>query len=219
MSDYLDIFRAGQSDIPNLLEESIYDPSRDHENSNSVVQIWRSSFEQLTMQSPKAVDMLSLMAVLDRQAIPFELLQAPDWNVLDQKAAIAKLRAFSLIQEESSSNKYNLHRLIQLSTQRWLADHDRLSYWQEAAIGGVARMYPEDVDFDQWGLIQDLSSHVQILLVHDFSEPNTQVDRARTLHCLGCYTMEQDQTSSGLQMLLESLKIREKTSVARMSSR
>ena len=124
--EYLEIFRAGQVDIPNLLEESMYDPSRDYESSNSVFQTWRLSFEQLTRQSPKAADMLSLMAVLDRQAIPSELVQMPGGSALDQKAAIAKLKAFSLIQEESSSNKYSLHRLVQLSTQRWLADHNKL---------------------------------------------------------------------------------------------
>lgn len=209
-SEYLEIFRAGQSDIPNLLEESIYDPSRDHESSNSVFQTWRLSFEQLTIQSPKAADTLSLMAVLDRQAIPSELVQAPGGNVLDQKAAIAKLKAFSLIQEERSSNKYSLHRLVQLSTQRWLADHDKLSHWQMAAIGAVAREYPNDVDFDQWALIHDLSSHVQTVLAHDFSEPTPLVNRAHILHFLGQYTMEQGQTSAALQMLLESHRIREK---------
>ncbi|CAD6580011.1 MAG: hypothetical protein ASARMPRED_009324 [Alectoria sarmentosa] len=209
-SEYLEIFRAGQSDIPNLLEESIYDPSRDHESSNSVFQTWRLSFEQLTMQSPKAAAMLSLMAVLDRQAIPSELVQAPGGNTLDQKAAIAKLKAFSLIQEESSSSKYSLHRLVQLSTQRWLADHDKLSHWQKTAISAVARECPEDVTFDQWALIQDLSSHVQIVLAHNFCEPTPLVDRARILHCLGHYTMEQGQTSAALQMLLESHQLREK---------
>lgn len=208
-SEYLEIFRAGQSDIPNLLEESIYDPGRDHESSNSVFQTWRLSFEQLTMQSPKAADMLSLMAVLDRQAIPSELVQTPGGNVLEQKAAIAKLKAFSLIQEESPSSKYSLHRLVQLSTQRWLADHDKLSHWQKAAIGAVAREYPEDVAFDQWALIQDLNSHVQVVLAHDFSEPTPLVDRARILHYLGHYTMEQGQPSAALQMLLESHRIRE----------
>lgn len=210
-SEYIELFQAGQSDIPSLLEESIYDSSRDHESSNSVFQTWRLSFEQLTTQSPKAANMLSLMAVLDRQAIPSELVQTPGGNVLEHKAAIAKLKAFSLIQEESSSKKYSLHRLVQLSTQRWLADHDKLSHWQKVAIGAVAREHPGDVTFDQWGLIQDLSSHVQIVLSHEFSEPTPLVDRARILHCLGRYTMEQGRTSAALQMLLESYKIREET--------
>ena len=208
-SEYLEIFHAGQSDIPNLLEESIYDPGRDHESSNSVFQTWRLSFEQLTMQSPKAAEMLSMMAVLDRQAISSELIQPPEGNVLDRKAAIAKLKAFSLIQEESSSNKYSLHRLVQLSTQRWLADHDNLAHWQKAAIGAVAREYPEDGNFDQWALVQALSSHVQVVLAHHVSEPAPLLDRARILHCLGHYTMEQGQTSEAVQMLLKSYKLRE----------
>ena len=209
-SEYLELFQAGQSDIPNLLEESIYDPGRDHESSNSVFQTWRLSFEQLTRQSPKAADTLSLMAVLDRQAIPSELVHAPGGSVLDQKAAIAKLKAFSLIEEESSSNKYSLHRLVQLSTQRWLADHHKLSNWQKAAIGAVAQRCPEEVAFDQWTLIQDLNSHILVVLGHDFSEPAPLLDRARILHCLGHYTMEQGQASAALQMLLESHQLREK---------
>ena len=208
--EYLQIFRAGQVVIPNLLEESMYDPSRDYESSNSVFQTWRLSFEQLTRQSPKAADMLSLMAVLDRQAIPSELVQTPGGNVLDQKAAIAKLKAFSLIQEESSSNKYSLHRLVQLSTQRWLADHNKLLHWQKVAIGAVARKFPEDVTFDQWALIQDLSSHVQIVLAYDFAERTPLIDRAHILQCLGDYTMEHGQTTAALQILLESHRLRER---------
>ena len=208
--EYLQIFRAGQVDIPNLLEESMYDPSRDYESSNSVFQTWRLSFEQLTRQNPKAADMLSLMAVLDRQAIPSELIQTPGGSVLDQKAAVAKLKAFSLIQEESSSNKYSLHRLVQLSTQRWLADHNKLLHWQNVAIGAVACKFPEDVTFDQWALIQDLSSHVQVVLAYGFAERTPLLDRAHLLQCLGDYTMEQGQTTAALQMLLESHRLRER---------
>ena len=208
-SEYLDMFRAGQSDIPNLLEESIYDPSRDYESSNSVFQTWRLSFEQLTMQSPKAAGILSLMAVLDRQAISSNLIRAPRDNMLDQKAAIAKLKAFSLIQEESSSDKFSIHRLVQLSTQRWLADHGMLSQWQKAAIGAVARELPMDVDFDQWTIIQDLNSHVYAVLAYDFSEPTPLVEKARILHCFGHYAMEKGQVKAALRMLLESHRLQE----------
>ena len=209
-SEYLELFRAGQSDIPNLLEESIYDSSRDHEGSNSVFQTWRLSFEQLATQNSKAADVLSLMAVLDRQAISSKLLQTPGGNVLDQKAAIAKLKAFSLIHEESASKKFALHRLVQLSTQRWLADHGKLSHWQKIAIGAVAREFPEETVFDQWVLIQDLSSHVHIVLAYSYSEPTLLADRAHILHSLGHYTMERGETEAALQMLLDSHRIREK---------
>ena len=69
----------------------------------------------------------------------------------------------------------------------------------------MARKYPEDV-----ALIQDLSSHVQIVLAYGFSERTPLVDRAHILQCLGHYTMEQGQTSAALQMLLESHQLRER---------
>lgn len=171
-------------------------------------QTWRISFEQIEKQSPKAADVLSLMAVLDRQAISPALIRGSNYDEVDHKAAIAKLKAFSLIQEEDSHAKYTLHRLVQLSTQRWLKDHGKLLYWQQAAILAVAREYPDNVTFEQWALIQDLSSHVQIVLAYDTTERQILLEKARILHSLGHYTMEQSCVTPALQILQEAHALR-----------
>lgn len=207
-SDYLQLLRTGMSDIPEILEESIDDPGRDREDSNSVFQTWRISFDQILRQNPRAADMLSLMAMFDRQSISLELLQRPDERPLELKAASSKLKAFALITEERTPSTYSLHRLVQISTQRWLEHHERLSTWQEAAVSAIARQYPSDVDYKVWPLLNDLNSHARAVLEYKISAKSSQLHRARILHTLGHYHMQQGQDLSALDLLLESRTLR-----------
>ena len=47
-SEYLELLRKGESNIPELLAESVDDPLRGRETSNSVFQTWRTSFDQIS---------------------------------------------------------------------------------------------------------------------------------------------------------------------------
>ena len=207
-SEYLQLLRAGDTDIPNLLEDSIDDPGRDRETSNSIFQTWKLSFDQILHQSPAAADMLSLMAVLDRQAISQELLRRPEESLLEFKVAVSKLKAFSLITEDKSSSKYSLHRLVQLSTRKWLEHYGTLSMWEEAALAAVARLIPTVVEYKVWPVIQDLSSHAHIVLKYSITTRPCQMARANILHGLGHYCLEQGDDKSALDILLESRELR-----------
>ena len=207
-SEYLELFRKGEADIPNLLESSIDDPGRDRETSNSVFQTWKMSFDQILQQSPAAAEMLSLMAVLDRQAISQELLRKPGESFLEFKAAVSKLKAFSLITEEKSSSKYSIHRLVQLSTQKWLEHYGTLPEWEEEALAAVARLFPTVVEYKVWPLVQDLKSHAQIVLRYSITTRPCQLARANILHGMGHYCLEQGQNTSALDILLQSRELR-----------
>ena len=207
-SEYLQLFRKGEADIPNLLAESIDDPGRDRETSNSVFQTWKISYDQIMKQSPAAADILSLMAMLDRQAIPQALLQGPEYPLLQFRAAISKLKAFSLVSEEKGTSKFSLHRLVQLSTRRWLEHQGRLLMWEQAALATVARLYPTHVEYDDWPLAQDLDSHVRVVLKYTITTKTCQVARANILHGLGHYLFQQGHTIEAREMLEESRKLR-----------
>jgi hypothetical protein len=69
IAKYLQLFRAGKADTSDLLKKGIHDPGRDYKIQNSVMQTWKISFNQISKQDPRAAEVLSLMAVLDRQAI------------------------------------------------------------------------------------------------------------------------------------------------------
>lgn len=207
-SEYLQLFRKGEADIPNLLAESIDDPGRDRETSNSVFQTWKISYDQIMKQSPAAADILSLMAMLDRQAIPQALLKGPGDSLLEFKAAISKLKAFSLISEEKATSKFSLHRLVQLSTRKWLERQGRLFMWEQAALAAVARLYPMHAEYDAWPLAQDLNAHVRVVLKYSITTKTCQVDRANILHGLGHYLFQQGQDIEAQEVLEESRKLR-----------
>ncbi len=64
--EYLDALRADDKDIKDLLSEKLEDSRRDTDTSNSVIRTWNLSFEQIRKQKPRAVEILSLMPILDR---------------------------------------------------------------------------------------------------------------------------------------------------------
>lgn len=76
------------------------------------------SFDRISQQDPRAADLLSLMAMLDRQAIAENFLREEEEPEMDFIAAIQKLKAFSLIVEETEAEVFSMHRLIQLSVQK-----------------------------------------------------------------------------------------------------
>ena len=207
-SEYLEEFRAGRSDIPEILGESIDDPSRDRETSNSVFQTWRLSFDQISKSNPRAADMLSLMAMLDRQGVSQEMLRRPEESLLQFKAAVAKLKAFSFIEEEKNTTKYSMHHLVQLSTQRWVDYRDVQSVWQEAALSAVSRCCPLAADFKEWPLLLELGPHVSTVLQYDVETRSGKLHRANILHCFGHYIMEQGQELLAQEFFSEAQNLR-----------
>lgn len=209
-TDYLQLFRTGISDIPELLAESVDDPSRDRETSNSIFQTWRLSFEQILKQNPRAAEILSLMAMLDRQGISQDLLQKPNESPLQFRAAISKLKAFSFISEERKQlSKYSMHRLVQISTQNWIQHLGQLSLFQEAAISAVSLCCPPTSEFKDWPTFVDLGSHVNNVLEYKVNTRLAQINRANILHCFGHYAMGRGQEDLALKFFDDARTLRE----------
>ena len=211
-SEYIGLLRAGESDIPELLEESMDDSIRDREVSNSIFQTWRISFDQISAQNQRAADTLSLMAMYDRQEIPQYLLQRAEGTALAFRVAVAKLKAFSLITEEkgdaNTSSKYSMHRLVQISTQKWLQEHEKFRNWQEEAVISISQHYPLLVGYDVWSIMSELKSHAQTVLEYKLDTASIQIHRANILHASGHYCLEQGQDSLAQTYLLESRDLR-----------
>lgn len=74
VSKYLMLYRQDEQSQSRLLDEESGDLRRDPGVPNSVMRIWRISFDQIKQKKPQAAEFLSLMAMLDRQGIPEFLL-------------------------------------------------------------------------------------------------------------------------------------------------
>ena len=163
---YLEILRTGDSDLQDLLDEDLGDLRRDSESQNSVVRTWKISFDLISKQSPRAAEMLSLMAVLDRQGIPKSLLQNDADRKTDFVTARGILQKFSLISTEDGGSKYGLHRLVQLATRRWLEIQGIKESWQEKALLMLIDKVPT-VDFENWTTYQSLLPHARIVTQYE----------------------------------------------------
>jgi hypothetical protein len=82
VEEYVEAIYAEDSEIQDLLTEDLPDLRRDFESQSSVIRTWKVSFDQIRKQKPRAAEILSLMAVLDRQGIPKTLLRKDgEWGI------------------------------------------------------------------------------------------------------------------------------------------
>jgi tetratricopeptide (TPR) repeat protein len=190
--EYLGYVRASDKEAKDLLAEIYHDPGRDPESHNSVFQTSRISFDCIRRQKPRAAEILSLMAVLDRQAIQKCLLRKDDERDIEFATAIGTLKAFSLITEERVEGTFGMHRLMQLSTQRWLELEGVIEVWQKKAMDVVSRFCTDDYvfigDWKSWGSI---SPHAQVVLSFVFQSEPFLLERAVILHRLAIHELEQ----------------------------
>lgn len=210
LAHYLDLLRPGNVDSGDLLEQDYYDPGRDSEIQNSIFLTWQISFDQITKQKPRAAEILSLMAVLDRQAISDTLLRQEDERKVNFDTAIGTLKAFSLVTEEKNGAIFNIHRLVQLSTQKWLELQHVLVEWQEKALNAVFVRCPLRGDYETWATWETIKPHVQVVLGYVFGTEPCQLQRASILHKASFYDGEQGQYGAAYKKGMEAQTIYQK---------
>lgn len=205
VADYVEMLKASVSDIHDLLEEDLHDAGRDTEIQNSVFQTWKISYDYIQKQKPRAAEILAIMSLLDRQAIPAELLRHDNERKVDFVTAIGMLKAFSLISEEKNQSVFGIHRLVQLSIQRWLAIRKQLVSWQEKALEVVAKCCPLHGDYEEWTSWSRISAHCHVVLDYDIK--TCLHLRAEILSKFGSYDEEQGRYEDAKRKFTEALAI------------
>jgi tetratricopeptide (TPR) repeat protein len=192
LKEYLGFLQASDNQAKNLLTKTYFDPGRYRESQNSVFQTWKISFDCIRKQKPRAADILALMALLDRQAIPKTLLYEEDESEFDFAIAMGTLKAFSLVTEEESKGTFGMHRLIQLSIQKWLELQGAIEEWQKRAIDAVYKMCrPDNSSVNNWKTLRSISPHAQVVLKFVFQSEQFQWKRAVILHRLALHELDE----------------------------
>ena len=174
VSEYLELYNDGDEMTIKLLSEAFEESGRDPEIQNAVAATWMISFNQIRKQNPRAAQLLSLMAFFDRQGIAKSLLQQDDESPLELTKALGMLKAFSLITESQSGKAFDIHRLVQLVTHKWLLKHGEVEYWVDKALKVVSDLYP-DGDFENWEICALYLPHAQAVI--DYSkQPITEAE-------------------------------------------
>lgn len=229
LASYLELLRPGDLDTQDLLEESYYDPGRDQELPNSTLQTWTISFEQIKRQKPRAADILSLMANLDRQAISDDLLRAQDERKVSFDTAISVLKAFSFIVSTGEKrNVFQIHRLVQIATQRWLEHEGVLTEWQTKATEAVTRCCQYWIAWESvnaqvvlgWSnplypfhsKTETLATTICLVCIilgyrYNSTEEAAKISRARLLNLVADYDSFQGRLSDAMEKAFEALEL------------
>ncbi|GAB1315441.1 hypothetical protein MFIFM68171_05651 [Madurella fahalii] len=150
VDSYLQLLEKSDQHLIDLLSEEFETVGRDSEATRAVAETWILSFEQIQQQDTFAGELLSLMSLFNRQAIPLEFLCDYDEQQQGQEPrgamqltkALGVLKAFSFVTEDKS-HAFDMHRLVQLVTQKWLVKKGIIYQFVRQAILTVSRNYPD----------------------------------------------------------------------------
>ena len=192
LQDYIEMLRASESDQIELLNEDLYDPRRDMDAPNSVVQTWKLSFDLVRKRKPRAAEILGLMAVLDRQGIPVSLLRRDGERSIDFTPAMGTLRSFSLVEAEKGGEVFAMHRLVQLCTYSWLQKENRIGSCQSDAVELLSREFPNGEPHN-WKTCELLLPHARKIIGYRYTTRDDQLFCADLCHNMSWYDCSQGQ--------------------------
>ncbi|OBT60411.1 hypothetical protein VE03_10205 [Pseudogymnoascus sp. 23342-1-I1] len=208
VSKYLSLFWESEANQASLLNSNeTKDLRRDHSIRHAVITTWQISFDQIQLTWPEAADMLALMSMFDRQSIPERLLH----NNTDQllfEDSIAPLINFSLIREHEGGT-FEMHRLVQLSTRKWVELNGQLEKWRGEAIKVTARLFPNG-DYETWSDCQILLPHVRMVMSSKATDQQDLLGVAEINTKLGWYYIQKGETIQAEPILQEAIVVRER---------
>ncbi|KAF2239753.1 TPR-like protein [Viridothelium virens] len=164
VSKYLQGLREGDRDRAKLLQMDLGDTRRDGTASNSIITTWQISFEHIRRERPSATRLLSLMSFFNRQSIPESLLGDHYYESSDVSADfeddLNTLLSFSLVATDVGGRHFQMHRLVQFSTMKWLELQGDLEDWKEKYVTLMNENYPKS-NYENWKACQALFPHAQ----------------------------------------------------------
>jgi len=205
---YISILKAGNRHVVELLSENFEAFGRDAGIPNAVAATWMISFDHIRRIRPRAAGLLSLTAFLDRLGIPQDFLLDQDEDPLDGAfvKACADLKAFSLITETPEGGNFNVHRLVQMITQKWLYDHGEVELWAGKALQTVSSKYPSANDVKNWNECASYLPHAQAVIQQDLESDEKKLLRVHLSSNVATYLWHQGRWSEAEELVVQVLE-------------
>jgi tetratricopeptide (TPR) repeat protein len=213
--EYLRLLEMSDQNLVYLLSEKFKTVGRDPETPHEVVETWILSFEQIQRQDTFAGELLSLMSLFDRQAIPRKFLsdygerqQAQEpWGEMQLVKALGVLKAFSFVAEDKDQS-FDIHRLVQLVTRKWLDRKERIHWFAEEALLVVSDNYPYGNHENRAVCSAYLPHAYAVLKCEGTGSRDERLARAALLHCAAGLFYYQGQWKEAEQFLLQATGVR-----------
>ncbi|KAF3074352.1 hypothetical protein CFAM422_003689 [Trichoderma lentiforme] len=201
-------------DIAHLLSREFETVGRDTEAPQAVAQTWILSFQQIEQQHVLASKLLSFMSMLDRQDIPAQFLshygeQAGDGvprGEMELTEALGILKAFSFVTETSGG--FDMHRLVQLVTRKWLTSQGTIGRFGTEALMTVSEMYPIFNYKNRTKCAKYLSHANAVLQLHELKSRDEEKARASLLHHIAFYFGGEGKWNQAEKFNIETTEIR-----------
>ena len=210
--DYLRLLDKSDQHFVDLLSEEFETLGRDSETPHAVAETWILSFEQVQRQNVLASELLSLMSLFDRQAIPLQFLSHYIEGQQDRGTggeiqltkALGVLKAFSFVSEDKSS-EFDMHRLLQLVSWKWLLKTGNMSRFTKEALTAVEKSYPFG-SYENREICTTLLPHVYaVLKLESTGSRNERLARASLLTCAAALFRYQGQWKDAETFLIEAV--------------
>ena len=188
------------------------------DHPDSVAITWSISFQKVEHESMAAADLLYLLAFLDPEAIPEEIIikGAPELgpaleplenDLLQVDSIIELLLRYSLIRRDSEAKLLKIHRLVQAVLKDGM-DKATQRLWAERAIRAVNRIFP-DVELNTWEECQRCLPHVLIFANYVEEYQLAFPEAARLFNEAATYLMAHAQYELAELLLQRTLSIRQ----------
>ncbi|KAJ5940817.1 hypothetical protein N7516_000985 [Penicillium verrucosum] len=144
-----------------VLKAEQFDRHRRPEVPNSVLETWSISVERIREEDEMAYRILQVIAYVNNQNIPIELMAAVDTLGNERQEpssfesqdrfmeSITRLREFSFLsireEEEGVAQQYEIHKLVQEATRYGLSVRttEHAAYFSNVALQVVERLFPD----------------------------------------------------------------------------
>ncbi|KAK4117981.1 hypothetical protein N657DRAFT_659810 [Parathielavia appendiculata] len=216
ISRYLELLDKSDQDLVDLLSQEFETVGRDSETPRAVAETWILSFDQIQRQNTFAGELLSLMGLLDRHAIPVEFLSSYSQQQAEQEArrevqlieALGVLKAFSFVAEEKDHG-LDMHRLVQLVTRKWLIKKGRTRHFAGQALLAVSRCYPFG-RYENWEVCSAYLAHAYVVLGSEGTgSRDEKAGRATLLQSVGAFFSYRGQWKDAERFQLGAIELRE----------
>ena len=212
LSQYLDLYGTRRKEL--LMRRGHF--PIDH--PASVAATWSLSFQQVEQESPVASDLLRLLAFLNPEAIPEEIitsgaaelgpmLGASADDPLQVDAIIELLLRYSLIGRAPEVKSLSIHRLVQVVLRDGM-ERNTQRLWAERAIRAVNRVFP-DFEPQTWERCQRYLPHAQMCAMSSEEYKMAFPEAARLFHEAASYLRMHARYGQAKLMLLRALAIRQ----------
>lgn len=212
ISEYLETLVNNEEELKELLSEHLEDTRREWSSENSVIRTWKLSFEQVSKESPRAAELLSLLSTLDYHEASRALLRKNDETETGFRTALGVLQAFSLITaSRGPSAVFKMHRLVAVSIHRWLELRGTLEYWQSQALSILQNKFPGpgQQHFSEITNMLMLMPHCQKVLGYEFTTTDDMLNHARLLISTALFDLSSAKYQESFEKCERSLMIRE----------